>query len=120
MVKRGGAAALVDSSGSVQCARCPSRFTRLKRNGTKVGKKMLNGVAVCDLCYTKERRYGGSQTPDCTQQAPPTPVRRTSSAPLMPLSPQQQTLLRDAVKSDGSGKQGRTAAAKECDRRVAV
>jgi hypothetical protein len=31
----------------------------------------------------------------------------------MPLSPQQQTLLRDAVKSDGSGKQGRTAAAKE-------
>ena len=66
-------------------------------------------MQLCQGCYDRERRLGDNPV----VQAPPTPVRRTSSAPLTPLSPQQQTLLRDAVKSDGSGKQGRTAAAKE-------
>ena len=106
-------AALVDSSGSPICTRCATRLNRGKLNGSTAGRKVINGVALCQRCCNKVRR-GASQTPVVQlQQAPPTPVRRTSSAPLMPLSPQQQTLLRDAVKSDGSGKQGRTAAAKE-------
>ena len=97
-----GAAARRDAGGELACELCGKRLSRCK------GRKYERAPGhICATCYDKGRKEKQQRTPE------PSPIRRTPSAPLPPLTPLHHSHLRDITNQSGIGQQGRTRSAPE-------